>query len=78
MGRLATVLRSGYQMCRMNMEHLTRRTNIDSTETATLKSVSLVWVLALVSVFSLLLRLMGRDLRTYVRDHTNGIFGRGA
>jgi hypothetical protein len=50
MGKLATVLRIGYQMCRMNMEHLTRRTNIESTDTATLKSVSLVWVLVLVSV----------------------------
>jgi hypothetical protein len=50
MGKLATVLRIGYQMCRMNMEHLTRRTNIESTDTATLKSVNLVWVLALASI----------------------------
>jgi hypothetical protein len=48
-GRLATVLRIGYHTCRMNMEHFTSRTNIESTETATLKSVILVWVLVFVS-----------------------------
>ena len=76
MGRLATVLRIGYQMCRMNMEHLTRRTNIGSTDTATLKSVSLDWGVNIGSCFPSL-RLVGRELRTYVCDHTSGILGRG-
>jgi len=41
-GRFTSVLRIGYQMCRMNIEHLTSRTNMESTETATLKSVNLL------------------------------------
>ncbi len=38
---LTTVLRMGYQTWSRNMETLTRRINIDKTDTATLKSVRL-------------------------------------